>query len=81
MYYYILKPDGTKLFELPYNEEFIYHCLVKLLDITPDIEYSLLYIDISNLNYLPLLACDGFLFYPLKCSLGGEGVPKLLSFC
>lgn len=30
--YYIILPDGSSLFELPYSEDFIYHCLILLLD-------------------------------------------------
>lgn len=78
--YYIIRPDGTALFELPYQEEFIYHCLVKLLDITPDIKYSLLHIDTTKLEYLSLSACDGSIRCAAKYSLGGEGVPRVPTF-
>ena len=30
--YYIIKDDGSSLFEQAYQEEFIYHCLILLLD-------------------------------------------------
>ena len=39
--YYIIRADGSSLFELPYPEDFIYHCLIKLLDRT-DEQFKLL---------------------------------------
>lgn len=30
--YYILRADGTSIFEQPYSEDFIFHCLINLLD-------------------------------------------------
>jgi len=54
--FYILKPDGTSLFELPYQEEFIYHCLTQLLDTMPDTRFTLLEIDRTRLASISLLA-------------------------
>ena len=54
--YYIIKPDGSSLFELPYQEEFIYHCLFKLLDTMPDTRFSLLQIDRTRLASISLSA-------------------------
>lgn len=34
--YYIIRADGSSLFELPYPEDFIYHCLFLLLDKTDE---------------------------------------------
>lgn len=34
--YYIIRADGSSLFELPYPEDFVYHCLIKLLDRTDE---------------------------------------------
>lgn len=39
--YWIIRSDGSTLFELPYPEDFIYHCLIKLLDVS-DEQYKLL---------------------------------------
>lgn len=39
--YYIIRQDGSSLFRLPYEEEFIFHCLIKLLD-TSDEKFRLL---------------------------------------
>ena len=39
--YYIIRPDGSSIFKLPYSEDFIFHCLIKLLD-TSDEQYKLL---------------------------------------
>ncbi len=30
--YYIIREDGSSIFELPYREDFIYHCLICLLN-------------------------------------------------
>lgn len=59
--YYIIKPDGTSLFELPYQEEFIYHCLFNLIDRTPDIKYTLLQIDARELHRVSLFAEKGLI--------------------
>lgn len=32
MKYYILRADGSSIFEQPYSEDFIFHCLINLLD-------------------------------------------------
>ena len=34
--YYIIRPDGSSIFEQGYQEEFIFHCLIKLLDRTDE---------------------------------------------
>lgn len=39
--YYILRSDGSSIFELPYREDFCAHCLLKLLDRTPNEVYYL----------------------------------------
>lgn len=30
--FYIIRSDGTSIFREPHHEEFIYHCLIKLLE-------------------------------------------------
>lgn len=42
--YYILLPDGSSMFEQAYPEDFIFHCLFKLLDVS-DERYRLLWFD------------------------------------
>lgn len=42
--YYILRADGSSVFENPYPEDFCFHCLFHLLDTTPDEAYMLCYI-------------------------------------
>ena len=39
--YYIIRSDGSSLFEQPYSEDFIFHCLIKLLE-QSDEHYRLL---------------------------------------
>lgn len=39
--YYIIRADGSSIFEHGYPEEFVFHCLIKLLD-KADEEYRLL---------------------------------------
>lgn len=34
--YFIIRPDGSSIFEQGYQEEFIFHCLIKLLDRTTE---------------------------------------------
>lgn len=34
--YYIIRPDGSSIFAQGYQEEFIFHCLIKLLDRTTE---------------------------------------------
>lgn len=36
MKYYIIREDGSSVFMLPYPEDFCYHCLFKLLDVTDE---------------------------------------------
>ena len=61
--FYIIRSDGTSLFELPYREEFVYHCLIKLLDVTPKERYSLLeYVPTSfTFNFTPILSKEHLL--------------------
>lgn len=42
--YYIIRSDGSSLFEQGYDRDFIFHCLIKLLDRT-DARLQLLEID------------------------------------
>lgn len=42
--YYIIRADGSSVFEQGYDRDFIFHCLVKLLDRT-DARFQLLEID------------------------------------
>lgn len=44
--YYIIRADGSSLFEQGYDRDFIFHCLTKLLDRT-DARFQLLEIDES----------------------------------
>lgn len=39
--YYIIKEDGTSLFEQAYCEDFVFHCLIQLIDRTPAVRYRL----------------------------------------
>lgn len=39
--YYIIRPDGSTLFEQAYPEDFCVHCLIMLLDRTPNDRYYL----------------------------------------
>lgn len=39
---YIIRADGSSIFEQAYNEDFIFHCLAKLLD-RSDEQYRLLW--------------------------------------
>lgn len=47
--YYIIRQDGSSLFRLPYDEEFIFHCLIKLLDITEEKFRLLRFVEASEL--------------------------------
>ncbi len=55
--YYIIRENGSSIFELPYREEFIYHCLIKLLDIAENEKFMLLEFAENTLvfNYIPIL--------------------------
>lgn len=44
--YYIIRADGSSIFEQGYQRSFIFHCLIKLLD-RSDERYRLLEIDES----------------------------------
>mgnify|MGYP007111689698 CR=1 FL=1 len=65
-YYWIIRSDGTTLFELPYPEDFIFHCLIKLLDVSSE-EYKLL--PFPCLHVSELLPSSLFI-------LGQRGTPK-----
>lgn len=39
--YYIIRSDGTSVFSQAYSEDFIFHCLVKLLDSSEEKFYLL----------------------------------------
>ena len=39
--YYIIRADGSSIFEQPYPEDFIYHCLFNLLETAPDEKFRL----------------------------------------
>jgi hypothetical protein len=66
-YYWIIKENGTALFELPYPEDFIYHCLIKLLDSSSE-QYKLLPFPYQQVT--DLLPSSFFI-------LGHRGSPKL----
>ena len=61
--YYIIRSDGSSLFKQGYDREFIFHCLIKLLDRT-DARFQLLEID-ENCKFASvqldsaLVAADG----------------------
>ena len=40
--FYIIREDGSSIFELPYREEFIYHCLICLFNNEVDEKFRLL---------------------------------------
>lgn len=42
--YYIIRSDGSSLFEQGYDKDFIFHCLAKLLDCS-DEQFRLIEID------------------------------------
>lgn len=44
MKYYIIRADGSSIFSQAYEKDFIFHCLVKLLD-RSDEPYRLLFFD------------------------------------
>lgn len=46
--YYILRADGSSLFTQGYDRDFIFHCLIKLLD-RSDERYSLIEIEENSL--------------------------------
>lgn len=54
--YYIIRADGSSIFQEAYPEDFIFHCLVKLLDRTPDEAYRLCEIDRCQIKRLSLSA-------------------------
>ena len=46
--YYIIRADGSSIFKLPYSEDFIFHCLIKLLDVTDETFRLLSFSDVSS---------------------------------
>lgn len=60
--YYIIREDGTSVFMLPYEEEFIYHCLIHLIDRTPNERYRLCQIGSSEFDALSVSAFFSLLF-------------------
>lgn len=54
--YYIIREDGSSIFELPYREEFVYHCLIKLFDTAENQKFRLLQFADNMLifNYIPI---------------------------
>lgn len=54
--YYIIREDGSSVFEQPYCEDFIFHCLFCLLDTAPTEKFKLCHIDTAQLHPLPLSA-------------------------
>lgn len=59
-FYYILDSFGNSLFELPYREDFIYHCLHKLLYRTNEKYFLLEFKEtISYIDLIPITQiCD-----------------------
>lgn len=60
--YYIIREDGTSIFEQPYCEDFIYHCLIHLIDRTPNERYRLCQIGFSDRDALSVSAFFSLLF-------------------
>ncbi len=58
--YFIIREDGSSIFQLPYCEEFVYHCLIKLLDTAENQKFRLLqFVDnMLILNYIPISKID-----------------------
>ena len=55
--YYIICEDGSSLFALPYPEDFIFHCLVNLLE-TSEEQFTLMSVDETVCplpSFLPLI--------------------------
>lgn len=53
--YYIIREDGTSIFQLPYPKDFCIHCLCLLIE--DGQRYRLL--SSTQLEHLSLFACDG----------------------
>ena len=47
--YYLIKEDGSSIFELPYCEDFIYHCLILLMDRSEE-QYRVLCVDEEEIS-------------------------------
>lgn len=62
--YYIIRENGTSIFELPYREEFIFHCLIHLLDVSNE-KYRLLEFMENSiiLNIIPISTLADVLSY------------------
>lgn len=61
--YYIIRSDGSSVFVQPYGEEFIFHCLIKLLDVTSEplrllcIDDSIKFVSVQRDNAHTALEC------------------------
>lgn len=62
--YYIIREDGSSLFALPYPKDFIFHCLVKLVDIT-DEQFTLMSVD--DTSALPRLVTLPYRYLKSEC--------------
>lgn len=65
--YYILRADGSSIFEEAYREDFIFHCLINLLDRSDEL-YSLCWFD------------DGCKFASVQLDRGKGDRSPLLAF-
>ena len=70
--YYIIRVDGSSIFELPYPKDFCIHCLCLLIE--DGHRYRLL--ASTQLEHISLFACDGFKF-KLQLNLGESRGPQL----
>ncbi|MBE6811097.1 MAG: hypothetical protein E7521_08605 [Ruminococcaceae bacterium] len=68
--YYIIREDGSSIFEQAYPEDFVFHCLIHLLDRTSEETYRLCEIDSNVLKSLSLSAENNF-SKDLSCSQSG----------
>lgn len=56
--YYIMRSDGSSLFQQPYPKDFCAHCLIHLIDRTPQEAYYLLDEEISLSGYRAQRLCQ-----------------------
>ncbi len=68
--YYIIREDGSSIFELPYPKDFCIHCLCHLIE--DGQRYRLM--SSALLEYISLSACDGSKF-KLQLNLRESRVP------
>ena len=54
--YYIIREDGSSIFEQAYSEDFIFHCLFSLLETSPAAKFRLCEIDSTILSFSSLSA-------------------------